>query len=227
MSINRTLLSVALGIPLMLGACAPVTSYSDSEAAKNLTVDTAASQIEVHFAPGWAQLSAAEAARLQHLAVTGAINRSDRVSVASTGTPALVEQRIASVAAVLLRYGIVTSAGQLSQVPPNAAIMLVSRGMITEPACPNWSKPSQADFSNQPSSNFGCSTETNLGLMVAYPSDLASARSSVGTAGEPATAAMHRYMTDKVELPTANTALPIPSANQPNQAANGNGNGSQ
>jgi len=227
MTSNRIFLSVALSVPLLLGACAPVTSYSESEAPKNLTVDTATSQIEVHFAPGSARLAAADAARLQHLAIRGEISPSDRITVASTGTPALAQQRIASVAAVLLHYGIVVAPDQLSQMPPNAAVVLVSHAMVTLPACPNWSKPAQSDFSNQPSSNFGCATETDLGLMVANPSDLASARPSAGSAGEPAASAMHRYLTDKVELPAANTALPIPSANSPTPASNGNGNGSQ
>jgi pilus assembly protein CpaD len=226
MTTNHTLLTLALSAPLFLGACAPVTSYTASEAPKNLTVDTAMSQVEVHFAPGSARLAGGDATRLQHLAVTGAIGRSDRITVATTGTPALINQRIASVASVLLHYGIVVAPDQLSQVPPNAAIVLVSRTMVTTPSCPNWSKPSQPDFSNQPSSNFGCSTETNLGLMVAYPSDLASARTSVGSASEPAVSAMHRYLTDKVELPTANTALPI-APTSASQTPGENGNGSQ
>jgi pilus assembly protein CpaD len=81
---------------------------------------------------------------------------------------------------------------------------------VTLPACPNWSKPSQPDFANAPSSNFGCSTETNLGLMVANPTDLAAARTLNGAAGQPAVAAVQRYMTDKVTpLPTANGATPF------------------
>lgn len=40
------------------------------------------------------------------------------------------------------------------------------------PDCPDWRKASSHNYSNTPHANFGCATETNLGLMVADPRDL-------------------------------------------------------
>lgn len=211
MNTNRSLLTLALA--LFVGACAPVTTYSESEAPKEIKLDSATTQIDVRFAPGSARLAPADAARLRQAAASGGIGAADRVTIAAAGSPNLAEQRMASVSAVLLHYGIVPVAGSLAWVPPERAVVAVTRTLVTLPACPNWSKPSSMDFGNQPSSNFGCATETNLGLMVANPTDLASGLPVGGAAGHPAAAAVNRYLNDKVELPTANAGLPVATQN--------------
>jgi len=220
MNTNFALLGFALA--LVAGGCAPVTSYTDAEAPKHLKLDSSTAQVDVHFVPGSGKLWAVDEARLRQLAATGGISPADRVTVAAAGGPALAKQRVGSVASVLLHYGIVVVA-QPTDVPANRAIIAVNRTLVTLPACPNWSKPSASDFGNQPSSNFGCATESNLGMMVANPSDLASGLPAGTHAGQPATAAVTRYLNDKVELPTANTALPIATAGS---AAPGSGSGS-
>jgi pilus biogenesis lipoprotein CpaD len=50
--------------------------------------------------------------------------------------------------------------------------IVLERYLVTTPACPDWSRRSGLDYANQPHSNFGCATETNLGLMIAEPRDL-------------------------------------------------------
>ena len=207
MNTNRSLL--ALTLALLIGACAPVTSYTDAEAPKRLKLDSATTQLDVHFVPGTANLSPADAVHLRQLAASGGINQADRVTIQAAGGPDLVKQRVASVSSLLLHYGIIISAESVANVPPNLAHIEIGRTLVTLPACPNWSKPSGTDFGNQPSSNFGCATESNLGMMVANPSDLASGLPVGAPAGHPAAAAVTRYLNDKVELPTANTALPV------------------
>ena len=213
MTINRTPLALGLATTLLLGACAPITSYTNAEASRNVTLDTSTTRVDLHFAPGSAQLSPGDAARLRGLAATGAIGAADHVTVAAAGTPYLAEQRIGAVSSVLLHYGIVVTGAQLSNMPQNHALVEVMRTLVTLPPCPNWSKRPQPDYANQSSSNFACSTETNLGLMVANPSDLASARTLGPVAGQPATAAVQRYLADKVTpLPSSATASPFASA---------------
>ena len=214
----------ALSLALIVGACVPVATYTDAEAPKRIKLDSSTAQFDLRFAPGSAALAPSEAARLQHLAGSGAIGPSDRVIVAAAGSPALANQRVASVAAVLLHYGVVVNAAPIGQAPANHASIEVTRTLVTLPPCPNWSKPSNPDFGNQPSSNFGCATETNLGMMVANPSDLAGGLPAGAAAGHPAASAVGRYLTDKVVLPTANTALPIATQGAPG-AETGNGTG--
>lgn len=54
--------------------------------------------------------------------------------------------------------------------------IVLERYVVTPPACPDWSRRSGLDYSNQPLSNYGCATETNLGLMIANPRDLVRGR---------------------------------------------------
>lgn len=54
--------------------------------------------------------------------------------------------------------------------------IVLERYVVTPPACPDWSRRSGRDYSNQPHSNFGCATETNLGMMIANPRDLVRGR---------------------------------------------------
>lgn len=207
MNTNRSLL--ALSLSALLGACAPVTSYTEAEAPKNLKLDSTTTQLDVRFVPGSAALSAVDAARLSRLVASGGIAPSDRVIIAAAGGPELAHQRVASIASILLHYGVVGFASQLPDVPANHAVLEVGRTLVTLPACPNWSKPSASDFENQPSSNFGCANETNLGMMVANPSDLASGLPTGPAAGHPSAAAVNRYLNDKVVLPSSNSALPV------------------
>jgi pilus assembly protein CpaD len=222
MNTNRSLLILTLA--LFVGACAPVTSYTDAEAPKRLKLDSATTQLNLHFAPGTANLSPADAAHLRDMAATGRIGAADRVVIAAAGTPLLTEERIGAVARVLLNYGVVAVVGS-AVAPPNQAVVEVTRTLVTLPPCPNWSKSSNTDFANQPSSNFGCATETNLGMMVANPADLASGLPVGSPAGLPAAAAVNRYLNDKVVLPTANTALPV-AVGSSSQQGNTGGSGS-
>jgi pilus assembly protein CpaD len=75
------------------------------------------------------------------------------------------------------------------------------RHMVTLPPCPNWSQYPASDFTNVKTSNFGCATATNLGLMVANPADLVAGRELSAADATPAVNGVTRYLTDKVKLP--------------------------
>jgi len=224
---NANLSFSALALALFVGACAPVTTYTSAEAPKHLRLDTATSQLDLRFARGSAYLPSTDAAVLRQLAASGRVSAGDRVTVAAAGPPYLAEQRVAAVSSVLLHYGIVVAAEPLGDTPPDRAIVVIHRTLVTLPPCPNWSKPSASDFANQPSSNFGCATQTNLGMMVANPSDLASGLPAGTAAGQPAAAAVNRYLNDKVRLPTSNTALPVATATSANPDTPSTAPGSQ
>jgi pilus assembly protein CpaD len=206
METNRSLLILAL--TLFVGACAPATSYTDAEAPKRLKLDTATTQLNLHFAPGTANLWAADAARLREMTASGRIGASDRVTIAAAGAPHLAEERAGAVSRLLLNYGVVAVVGS-ADLPANQAVVEATRTLVTLPPCPNWSKASGHDFGNQPASNFGCANETNLGMMIANPTDLASGLPVGPSAGQPAAAAVNRYLNDKVVLPTENSSLPV------------------
>jgi pilus assembly protein CpaD len=205
----------ALGLTLMLVACAPgAAEYTKAEAPNRLQVAGAASTVELAFAPGSARLSAAAASRLDGLVANGAIRPADHVTVAAAGPPSLAATREAAIARQLLRWDIVAAAQPLPSLPPDGALVTIGRYSVTLPPCPNWSQPRANDFTNAPTSNFGCATAVNLGLM-ANPADLASGEALGPAAGQPAAAAVTRYLSDQVQPPTLTSIGPITAAPPP------------
>jgi len=196
-------------LPLMLGLAACVAEYSKSEAPDTLRVDGANSRRELAFGTGSASLAPGELRKLDGWVLGGNIRPADRVEVAAGGPPGLAEQRAGAISRELLRYGIVTQTLVIDGVPANRAIVSVGRYAVTLPTCPNWSQSQSYDFTNAFTSNYGCATATNLGLMVASPADLVSGRPLTGTAAQPAAGAVQRYLTDRVKPPPPPTASPF------------------
>lgn len=222
----KTLLApIAAALLMTLAACdAPVTDYTNAEAPNNLTLHDASHSFTVRFLPGSDRLARGEPERLNRLVATGEIGPRDRISVSPAGAPALAARRVTALSSVMLRYGLTVSEVPLAAVPRDSAIIDIGRYLVTPPSCPNWSSPASSDFTNMHPSNFGCATATNFGEMVADPADIASGQPLGLVAGQPAAAAVNRYNTDKVVLPTPNSALPIAAPS--NAAAGGSSPGS-
>jgi pilus assembly protein CpaD len=197
--------SIAVPLILALGACA--TDYSKSEAPNNLRVDGAESRVDVSFLPGSVRLTRPDA--IQQLVAAGRIRPADRVTISAAGPSRLAGQRAAAISSALLAYGIVAEASPLEAVPANHAVIGVGRYTVTLPPCPNWSSPPTVEYTNAHNSNWGCAAATNLGLMVASPADLVSGRTLAPADGQPAVAAVQRYMTDRVKQPPSPTASPF------------------
>jgi pilus assembly protein CpaD len=191
-----------LGLLLSTVACYPIAAeYTESEAPKTLRLDNATTQFNFRFAPGSTRLLGGDASRLRNLAATGTIGPRDRVLVFAGGGPGLGAARVEAVGEELLPYGIVASGGNSPNIPRDAVLVEAQRYMVTLPPCPNWSKEPIDHFTSAQSSNFGCATVSNLARMVASPADLVSGRPVGLTAGMPASAAVQRYLTDKVFVP--------------------------
>jgi pilus assembly protein CpaD len=195
---------MVVALVLLLAACRPgATEWTESEAPNRLRLDDATVSVKVRFAAGSAYLVPADAQRLRAMAAAGTISPSDRVAVAVGGSPGLAEARRDAISAALLPYGVVTSPLPLAGVPVNQAVVQVGRYVVTLPPCPNWSKPPGPDFTNSYPSNFACANQTNLGQMVASPSDLVSGERLGLAAAPPAVAAVQRYLSDKVKAPVS------------------------
>ncbi len=214
---------IVVAILLALAACRPgPAEFTKSEAPNRLRLDDASVRVDLRFAAGSPRLLPGDAEKLRVMAATGVIAPSDRVQVAVGGSPGLAQARLDTIAASLLPYGVLVNALPLAGTPANLAIVEVGRYMVTLPPCPNWSKDPADAFTNTVSSNFGCATSTNFGRMAASPADLVSGRPRGPTAGQPAVAAVNRYLADKVELPSLTTVGPIGGAAS---AATGGGGG--
>jgi pilus assembly protein CpaD len=87
------------------------------------------------------------------------------------------------VAEIAGRYGMLVSAGApvtTGAIQPGAVRVVVSRRRAEVPNCPNWSVPSQPNYSNRTMANFGCGVNTNLAAQIANPEDLLHGREGTG-----------------------------------------------
>lgn len=71
--------------------------------------------------------------------------------------------------------------------------------VVVRPGCPNWSDAADWTTDNRVSSNFGCATANNLGLMLADPADYAKGRSNGPLDGTYAATGVRKYHEDRIE----------------------------
>ena len=79
--------------------------------------------------------------------------------------------------------------------------VVVGRYIVVPPDCPNWGQPSNRNPGNFQSSNFGCATTVNLGLMAADPGDLIRGQPLSPADGAAASLAIQRYRAGEVFPP--------------------------
>jgi pilus assembly protein CpaD len=217
----------ALGIALTACATPapgtnPYLGWMEASSPKNLEVERAQYRHIVHFATDSAELTAMEQERLLTFLQTVAPTPQDTMIVEGHADERatdlynleLASRRITTVADFLREHGLQgiplhTSAfgervpaaegGDPAAWQQNRRVELVlERHLVELPACPDWSRESGIDYSNLPHSNFGCATQTNLGLMIDNPSDLARGRELAPASGIHAAEGIVRYRTGEV-----------------------------
>ena len=189
----------------------------------------------VHFAAGSPTLTGAETTRLVGFLDDSDIVYGDHLYLGIPGEDALSQKREAAIRRILARRGVLMTAtaaparGTAGYASSDEMTVQLERYVVTPPACPNWGKPAGGDPGNTVFSNFGCATETNLGMMVAQPRDLVVGRQPGPADAEPALNAIQNYRAGKViTLPDDLTggSTPGPSAATPGASAAGNAGGS-
>ncbi|GAA3885478.1 hypothetical protein GCM10022276_00430 [Sphingomonas limnosediminicola] len=79
------------------------------------------------------------------------------------------------VAQVAGNYGMLVQPGApvtAGAVAPGSVRVVVTRARAEVPGCPNWRIPSQPNFQNRTTSNFGCGVNSALAQQIANPEDL-------------------------------------------------------
>lgn len=211
-----------------LSACGPSLGpqanlgWIEASSPKQLQVDRAEYRHSVYFATDSVAITPAERDRL--LSFLETVQPAERDSIRLEGHAderasdlynlELAGRRAESVETFLREHGLpyltVTSTAFGEALPRvessdsnawrlNRRVELVlERYLVTLPACPDWSRESGTDFSNQPLSNLGCATQTNLGLMVAEPKDLVRGRTLGPADGVQQAEGIVRYREGKV-----------------------------
>lgn len=167
----RSTLACALLASLLTGCATPGTNPAvrgvQSVSEPVLTRGTFA--YDAPAADGY--LSPADSARLDGWFRSLELCYGDRIYL-DGAYPDSVRSQVADIAG---RYGMMISPASpvtAGVVAPGTMRVVVSRNRAEVPACPNWSVPSRADYTNSMMSNFGCGVNPNLAAMVANPQDL-------------------------------------------------------
>lgn len=187
-----------LGAGLAAGCAEPlsVTSYSPAEQTSQLQVSYHQLTQALRFQPNSDRLAPGERERLIAFAQRRELTVGDRVQIATAPTSdALARRRTQAAVAALASGGVrFFSVSQTTDaaLPRDSAEFRLDRHLVTLPRCPNWSSEPQ-NWSNRPSSNFGCSNTTNLGLMVADPADLVGGRTLGPSDGTHEALGIRRY----------------------------------
>ena len=193
-------------LALVLGACSAntVDQREFVQAPKQNEVFWVDYDHTARFAPLEISLSAAETARLDAFLRQIGASFQDNYVIDPGGDDPLSLQR-AEVLQSALRTRLPTIRPVVQRRPDgpklNQARLFVGRHVVITPNCGDWSKPSGTDIFNGPTSNFGCATIANLGIMVADPGDLIRGRSlGPGVAGA-AVLGIERYRAGEVFEP--------------------------
>lgn len=156
------------------------------------------------FEPGAALLQQAESQRVERFLQQIGASFQDSFVIDPGGDDALARQR-AEALSNLIRRRLPTVRTAIRRLPDgpgnNRARLVVGRYVVVTPECGDWSKPSGTDIWNRPSSNFGCATTANLGLMVADPGDLIRGRQLTPGIGGRAVLGLDSYRAGQTKIP--------------------------
>lgn len=199
------ILGVMLALALMTAGCgSDATPWSPAASPKENHIALVHLDHDVAFAQSSVQIDTAALNGLEAFLDRNEIGYGDRIYVvASGGTPNPIATRRAETIALLLRREglepmVLPSAEWAGSPSPNAVRVLVHRFVVRTPGCPDWRKPAKADYANTVSSNFGCATAVNLGLMVADPRELVEGHPEGPADGTREAAAVKRYRDGKI-----------------------------
>ncbi|GAB6053817.1 hypothetical protein JCM17960_26370 [Magnetospira thiophila] len=150
---------------------------------------------DVAFEANDATLMGAELGALDDFLARIRLQGTDEVSVQPATAHALSTRRAEAVAAYLGARRVNARLDD-DYVRPGALDVVrvqVRRHLVSLPACPDWTGRPGNNLANGNSSNFGCATASNLGLMVADPRDLVAGRAIGPADGEYLAAGIDRY----------------------------------
>jgi len=195
--------SLAIASIALLVGCQTIgtqmENWSNVPKSKQVKVSQIDESHDVIFTTASAELTSTERKRLRAFLTKSEAARQDKFYLVSgkVNIPAsLSGSRKTIIADYLASFGINTenlSGDPAKKLTPGETVTLfVRRHVVVLPGCPDWSGE-RFTYNNTPTSNFGCATATNLGLMVARPGDLIQGRSMGHADGEYTATSINRY----------------------------------
>jgi pilus assembly protein CpaD len=168
--------ALALSLGLLTAGCGGMPNNRSLESLHQPVVQRSLYTLDLTTGPGG--LSYSEQQRLTGWFEAMGLRYGDRVML---DDPLQSSATRSAIEATAGRYGLLL--GTDAPVTPgyvNASTVrvVVSRSKAHVPGCPDWSANSDTNLANATSSNYGCSTNSNLAAMVANPEHLIQGDSS-------------------------------------------------
>lgn len=196
----------------LTGCFFQTAAWSPAESPKNNSVEFISFKHQVSFGDSGARLDMAERRRLESFLGRVRIGYGDDVMVGVRGRKnsardsALSGRRMTAVMAHMGNLGV-----PVKEMPPGPETapwdgtvrVHIGRHVVLGPSCSDWSKPGSGDWVNRPSSNLGCATSKNLGLMLADPGDLIRARPLTPADGAAGALRVDEYRQGKLKFEKA------------------------
>lgn len=199
-----------IAVAVSLSACSSsVENWEEVRPQRQPEVQFVDHHHTVQFSGGSTRLSRGEAQRLNAFLAQAGTETGNMVAVSprldsatSSARANAAMSRANAVSRYLRARGLDPSIVATTAVPGGSGTLvdvLVRQYLVSLPECPDWTDRPGWNFGNLTSSNWGCATAVNLGVMVADPGDLVH-----GAGGQPASAellamSIERYRTDKVK----------------------------
>lgn len=203
---GRISVMLMLGSALALGACTEKSAHWDrDETTHPNTVELLRIPHDVQFASDMTALTAQEIARLDGFLKTVKPGAGDMIvldAAADGDNPRIAEARADSLRRHLVKAGYRVADGTTpSGAAPaaNSIRLVVEHAVVRTPNCPDWSQKAWPNYNNAPTSNYGCATETALGLMIANPRDLTTPATYEPINAENDAKAIQRMRDDKIK----------------------------
>jgi len=198
-TIKQTLAIASLAIVVGCQSLPHLEDFSNIPQPKRPQVNEVQYSHEVSFTPASANLDGKEGERLIGFLNNAQAARKDVFYLVSGNAEipaALSAARKNSVADYLSTFGVQVSSLSSDfavKIPARDAVNLVIRRyVVTLPGCPDWSGE-RFTYNNVPTSNWGCASATNFGLMVAEPGDILHGRGEGYADGEYAATSISNY----------------------------------
>jgi len=201
---RRTTLLAVLAI-IVAGCAQTVADWTPAESPHELEVQWVTHEHSVSFVNPANLLTNQEARSLERFLGEIDLRPSDRlfVDVGPKSGDVVADKRVGVINEQLRHY--VPGAEALvitgEKGTDSNIRLIVGRYVVVPPNCPDLSKPSATNPGNFNDSNFGCSTQRNLGLMLANPGDLLRGRTLGPADGEALSRGIRAYRDGKAITP--------------------------
>ena len=182
-------------VSLVLAACEQPKHAPDYRAAFPLVVSKETISLPVNFSSGEGGLLGQAALDFERV-VVDYHNRGRKALMIETGVGKAARSGAEKARKMLMKAGVPSADISIARGGPGGGVVLsFAAHKVKVPECGDFTSKMSQNWTNIRSSNFGCATQRNLGLMVRDPGDLQKAQPVSGADGPKSSSTIDSFRT--------------------------------